>query len=74
MRSVKHLSNLGHRQVPFFLARSQRSILMQSATFFDGEGYENMIIGFAKVENTYLYILGLHFIYTSRKKFNISFT
>jgi hypothetical protein len=47
---------------------------MQSAAFFDGEGYENMIIGFAKVENTYLYTLGLHFIYTIRKKFNISFT
>jgi hypothetical protein len=47
---------------------------MQSAAFFDGEGYENMIIGFAKVENTYLYILGLYFIYTSRKKINISFT
>jgi hypothetical protein len=47
---------------------------MQSEAFFDGEGYENMIIGFAKVENTYLYILGLYFIYTSRKKINISFT
>jgi hypothetical protein len=33
-----------------------------------------MIIGFAKVENKYLYILGLHFIYTCRKNFNISFT
>jgi hypothetical protein len=47
---------------------------MQLAAFFDGEGYGNMIIGFAKVENKYLYILGLHFIYTCRKNFNISFT
>jgi hypothetical protein len=47
---------------------------MQLAAAFDGEGYENMIIGFTKVENTYLYTLGLHFIYTSRKKINISIT
>ncbi len=78
MWSVKHPSNLGHRQLPFSLARSQLSIMCSLKlnhinAFFDCEGYENMILGFAKVENTYLYTLGPHFIYTSRKKLNISF-